>query len=139
GDHEGFCVPGGLQRIVCKMGAFDELELPGLVHSLGIVSGDMGSFAQQVVDQINGHGGADVIGIGLEGQTPYRNFFVAKNPEGVADFPQEAVSLAAVDVLNLLEEGEGNAELLADGDEGGDILWEAGSTVADACIEEVSS
>ena len=61
---------------------------------------------------------------------------VLQHPESFADAIQETFQLAHVDLLHFFEQGERRAELVADGDEGGDVLREAGATVAKAGVEE---
>ena len=44
-----------------------------------------------------------------------------------------------VDFFDFLKEREGNSEVLADGDEGGDVFRKAGAAVADAGVEEIAA
>src|SRR4030095_14223101 len=44
-----------------------------------------------------------------------------------------------VNALDFFEEMEGRAELAGDGDEGFDVLWEAGAAVAESSVEKVAA
>ena len=46
--------------------------------------------------------------------------------------------MCRIDPLHFLQQIERHAELLADGDERGDVLWETGAAVADAGVEKIS-
>ncbi len=60
-----FC---GFER-VCSEGntGWEKVEFGGFLHSFRVVRGDDGAFADQSVDEFDGDGVSDVIGIWLEG------------------------------------------------------------------------
>ena len=82
---------------------------------------------------------ADVIGVGFEREPPDGDLLVLEHPERLADFRDKAVALCPVDPLDLFEQGERHAEILADGDECGDVLGKTRAAVADSGVEEVAS
>jgi len=139
GDDEGLGAGGGFERSFGDLGSLDEIELEGLFRAFGVIDGDLGAFFEEVVDEINRHGAPDIVGIGLEGEAPDGDFFVLQHPERFANFGKETLALGVVDFFDFLKKREGNAEVLADGDEGGDVFREAGSSVADTGIEEIAA
>ena len=104
-----------------------------------VVGGDGAAFGEQHLDHVDGGGLADVVGLALEGEAEDGEMFSAQRPEGGANLGEEALLLFGVDLFDLGEEAEVDAELLGDGAEGGDVLGEAGATVADAGTEEAGA
>ncbi len=64
--------------------------------------------------------------------------FIFEHPEGVAEFFDEPVELGGVDPFDLFHELERHAEFFGDCDEGFYVLGEAGTAIAETCVEEVS-
>ena len=125
------------------VGVFDIAELRaggqfllGALHGGGIVGGDGAAFGQQHLDEVDGGRFADVVGLALEGEAEHAEALAAQRPQGGADLGEEALLLLGVDLFDLGEQAEVDAELLGDGAEGGDILGEAGAAVADAGAQE---
>ena len=120
---------------VLKLGAGGKFGL-GALHGGGVVGDDGAALGEQHLDQVDGGRFADVVGFALEGEAEDGKAFSAQRPEGGADLGEEALLLLGVDLLHLGEEVEVDAELVGDGAEGGDVLGEAGTSVADAGTEE---
>ena len=139
GDDQRLCARGCFQCGGGKFGLWNELEGPHVFHALGVVGSDVCSFGDQLLDEIDGHRGADIVRVALEGQAPDGDFLVAQDPEGFPHCFEEAFTLGLVDALDLLEQGKRYAELVADGDESGDVLGKAASAVSQAGVEEVTS
>ena len=139
GDNKCLGIFRGIKRGVGDAGSVDELELQCFFGALWIVDGDIGAFGDEIAHDVYGNGGTNIVGVWLEGESPDGDFFVLEHPEGLADSCKEALALAAVDFFNFLEEREGHSEILADGDEGGDVLGKAGASVADTSVEEVAT
>jgi len=117
----------------------DELPFEGFIGALGVVSGNDGAFGDEAIDEFDGDGVADVIGIGFEGEAPDGDFFVFEDPESFAEFGDEAFEHVFVDAFDFFEEFEGGTELATDGDEGFDVFGEAGAAVAEAGVEEIAT
>ena len=92
------------QRGFCELRSGDRFDFARFFHSFRIVGGHLRSFAQHVGDQIDRDRGADVVGIGLEGEAPDRDFLVAQNPERFAHRFQEPLLLRRVDPLHFFQQ-----------------------------------
>ncbi len=106
------------------------------LHGGRIVGGDGAAFGEQHLDELDGGRFADVVGLAFEGEAEDADAFAAQGPEGGTDLAEEALFLLGIDLFDLGEEVEVDAELLGDGAEGGDVLGEAGAAVADAGAKE---
>ena len=130
----------------CGVGVLGVLKLrAGGKFGLGaldggwVVGGDGAAFGEQHLDQVDGGGFADVVGLALEGEAEDGEAFSAQRPEGGADLGEEALLLLGVDLFHLGEEVEVDAELVGDGAEGSDVLGEAGASVTDSGAEEAGA
>ena len=101
GDYHGVGVlrdfVGGIADLQRGMG------FAGFLHGFGIVGADAGAFGGEALDQRDGGGEANVVGIGFEGQAENADFFSAEDPEGAAEFFYEMIDAAIVDVFGFLE------------------------------------
>jgi hypothetical protein len=114
-------------------------DSPGVVHRGRVVEGEDGAFALQAEDDIDGGGVADVVGSGLEGQAEDGEAGAAEGGQDGAQSVQKTIAAPGVDALYFREEREAGTELLGGGAEGGDILGQAGASVADAGMEAVGA
>ena len=79
-------------------------------HRLGIVSPDLGALGDELLDDADGDAAADVVGVALESEAEHADFLVAQDPEGFADFLEEALGLVGIDAFDFLEKMKRVAE-----------------------------
>ncbi len=65
----------------------------GFFHRFRIVGADFGALGDELLDDGDGHAAADVVGIAFEGEAENADFFLPEDPEGLADFLEEAFLL----------------------------------------------
>src|SRR5205807_2598928 len=65
-------------------------------------------------------------------------FLFPQHPKRIADRFEKTFLLRGIDVLHFSEEIKWHAELLADIDERGDVLWKTRPAIADAGVEKIT-
>ena len=104
------------------------------------MDGDLGPALEQVVDQRQGRGLADVVGLGLEGQAPQGELLAGQvAAEMLLDLVHQHVLLAVVDLIDRVEQQRLDADLAGQVGQGPHVLGEAAAAVADAGKQELQS
>ena len=108
-----------------------------MAHGLGVVGAHAGAPLQQAVDDVQCRRLADVVGVGLEGQSPQGDGLALQVAAEVAvHLVHQHLLLAVVDAHHGVEDAEVVAELAGGHGQGLHVLREAGAPVAYAGEEE---
>ena len=139
GEQQRLGVRDGLQRRAYELHlrGIEELPLHGLLRALRIVGRHMRALGHELVHQFDRHRVPHVVRVWFEGQAPHRDLLVLQDPERLAHLVDVAVELRLIDLLDLLQQLEGRAELLRDGDERLHVLRKTRPAVAEAGVEKV--
>src|SRR5208337_238648 len=84
-------------------------------------------------------GEADVVGVGLKGESEHGNALALDDPQGVVDFLEEAFDALLVDALGGLEHFKVNADRSGEVNEGLNVFRKAEPAEAQTCLQELGS
>ena len=99
----------------------------------------MRAFSQEIGHEIDRHRAAHVIRVGLKGETPDSDFFLAQNPERISDRFKEALFLPAINALHFLQQIKWHTQLFADGHESGEVFWKTRTSVSYSSVEKIAT
>lgn len=105
----------------------------------GVIGDDGGSALFELVDDFEGLGVADVVGVGFEGEPEEGDAFVLEGSESFGEAIGEVSSLFVVDLVGGGKEVELVAEGLSGPDESGDVFGEAASSPSESGVEEIGA
>src|SRR5439155_2378816 len=80
-----------------------------------------------------------IVSTGLKCQAPDGNFLFAKNPERFANTFEKAILWRRINSSHFLEKREGNAQLLTNRDNGGDVFGKAGPAITNSGVEKTAA
>ena len=105
-------------------------DFSAALDGCGIERDDGATFGEQHFDEVDRRRLANIVGLTFEGQAKNTEAFTAERPKRGPDFAEKARLLLDIDLLDLSEQAEVDAELFGDGAKRGDIFRKTGATIA---------
>ena len=136
-DEQCVGVAGDAVRIAAE---FDLGENGGsFVHGLLVVGAKIRTFSEQASDDFERGRKANVVGIGFEREAQDTDLFVLDDPKSLANFFDEQIDAALVDLLGFFEHVEIDAGMFGEADKSLNVLGQAEAAEAKSRIQELAA